>query len=213
MSLRKRSRIPALTRRFFAREDASVSMEVVVLLPLLLWGYMGLFVLYDGYRSLHNNLNAAHTIADLISRETEGITSDYVEGLNSVQDVLTQAGQDTVLRISVVSYDGVADQHNLEWSYATAGKEAVGSGAVGTDLVPYLPIMYNGEHLIVVETWANFQPLANLSIGWRTDEFNVDDEGEARESDAEVFPAFTFEGLAVTRPRFAGQLCWETCDS
>lgn len=195
--------LPRSLRRFVHDDSASVTVEVVLILPLLLWGYFGLFMLFEGYRSLTTNVNSAYVISDLLSRETNGITSNYIEGLNSIQDVLTQSPHRTVLRVSVVEYDADQDDHELQWSYATAGRSAIQAGQVDDALVPFLPGMYDGEQLIIVETWMAFVPFLDITTLKGTD------WGDGNSS----YEPFYFEGVAVTRPRFASQLCWVSCAS
>ena len=185
-------------RTFYEDQRASVTVEVVMVLPLLLWGYFGLFVLFDGYRALSANIRVAYTVSDMISRETE-MNGPFIEGLNDLQDVLTQSPHRTVLRVTAVSYDADADDHELEWSYSTAGKTAVAAGSMSTEIEPYLPVMSDTEWLIVVETWMAFVPFLSITL----DELY----GKERDPDA-VFGPFYFESLVTTRPRFAGQLCW-----
>jgi len=185
--------------RYFGDESASVTVEAVMILPILLWGYFGLFILYDGYRALGSNFRAGHTISDMLSRETNAINAAYIEGLNDIQDILTQSPHRTVLRVTVASYadsnsNGIIDagEHSLEWSYSTAGQDAIVNANFETAIVPYLPPMQNGGQLIVVETWMAHEPFLNITML----------------SNSEVFGAFYFESLVTTRPRFAGQLVW-----
>ncbi len=56
-------------RQFVECDDASITVEAVMILPLLLWGYFGMFVLFDGYRAASSNIRANYTIADMLSRE------------------------------------------------------------------------------------------------------------------------------------------------
>ncbi len=187
-------------RRFVGDDRASITVEVVMILPLLLWGYFGMFILFDGYRALSANIRASHTISDLLSRETAVITPDYIEGLKDILDVLTQSQHRTVLRVTVARYDESADDHTLRWSYATLGQSAVSAGNFDTDIVPYLPPMPNGSEQIVIETWVAFVPFMNISL-----------EGLYTPGGSErvVFGPFYFESLVTTRPRFAGQLAWD----
>lgn len=194
--------------RYLRDEHASVTVEAVMILPILLWGYFGMFILFDGYRALSANIRASYTISDMLSRETQAINAAYIEGLNDIQDVLTQSRHRTVLRVTSVRYrdldgDGVADdgEHSLEWSYSTLGKEPIADGNLYTDIVPHLPPMPDSGTLIVVETWMAFAPFMNITLEqlYQT----------GAKSDRVVFGPFYFEGIVTTRPRFAAQLVWE----
>lgn len=183
---------------------AGFTVELVMVLPLLLWGYFGMFVLFEGYRSLSSNIRASYTISDLLSRETDGITSAYINGLNDIQDILTQSPHRTVLRVSVFSYDQGSGTHTLEWSEATEGKSAIVAGSdEETTALGHLPVMNDSQHMIVVETWVAFVPFFNLTLSTL---FDNDPEDERV-----AFGPFYFESLVTTRPRFADQLCWQNC--
>jgi len=173
-------------RHFAADQRASLSVEAVMIFPILLWGYFGMFILFDGYRSLGTNARAAYTISDMLSRETKTINAAYIEGLNDVLDILTQSPHRTVLRVSVVSYDGNAKAFELEWSYATAGVDAIVDGTL-SELIPHIPNMNDPGVAIIVETYMAFVPFMNISLD-----------------------SFYFEALVVTRPRFAPQLKWSS---
>jgi hypothetical protein len=152
-------------------------------MPLLWWAYFGMFVWFEGYRSIAANNRASYTISDMLSRETNSVTPEYLQGLNKMVDILTQSQYRTVLRVSVVSYDEDNEEHTLEWSYSTEGKNKVADGEVNSKLVPYLPPMPDAAQVIVVETWMAFVPFLNVGIA----------------------PKY-FESLTTIRPRFAGQL-------
>jgi len=172
-----------MIRDFLADTRAGLSVETVIIMPLLWWAYFGMFVLFEGYRSIAVNNRASYTISDMLSRETNAITPAYVKGLSKMVDILTQSPHRTVLRISVVSYDAAEDKHNLEWSYSTPGQTQISAGEVSGKLEPYLPPMPDAAQIIVVETWMAFVPFLNVGI------------------DAKYF-----ESLTTISPRFAGQL-------
>ena len=199
----------ALMRKFlrpisrrFGDESAGITVEAVMVLPILLWGYFGLFILFDGYRALGSNIRAGHTISDMLSRETNAVNAAYIEGLNDIQDILTQSPHRTILRVSVVSYNADDDDHTLVWSYSTTGQDAIEAADLDVAIVPHLPPMPHAGNLIVVETWMAHVPFLNITLEQL---YQMEDK-----SDREVFGAFYFEGIVTTRPRFAGQLVWES---
>ncbi|MEL7115198.1 MAG: hypothetical protein AAGP08_06320 [Pseudomonadota bacterium] len=206
-----RQRIATPFRRFFKDQSASITVEVVLIMPILLWGYFGMFALFDAYRSLSTNVKASYTLGDMLSRETLPVDEDYINGLNRIQDVITQSGNKTVLRVTVVEYDDNEtpsfagdDFHDLKWSHATDGMLPITEATMEDAILDHLPSMFNGEQLIVVETWVAFVPFLDITTlkAARRDNGALDDT---------TLDAFYFENLVVTRPRFAGQLCWETC--
>jgi len=106
----------------FARETrGSVSIETLIMFPLLLWAMVSTVVFFDGFRSRNQTQVAAQTVADLLSRSTNAFTADYLEGMNDVFDFLADSRYPTRLRISSVIWNSAAERNALQWSYGTRG--------------------------------------------------------------------------------------------
>ena len=172
-------------KTFLRDSQASVSLEAVLVFPLLIWAYFGMFTLFDGYRALSSNIRASYTISELLSRGTDQFVDEaYLAGLNDMLDVLTQSSHRTVLRVTVVQWDENNDSHILQWSESTPGKSGLTEADMATKIEPYMPPMPNGSELIMVETWMAFVPFMNITL-----------------------EPFYFEALTVIRPR-GPQLKW-----
>lgn len=154
---------------FLRREEASVSIETVIIFPLLLWAYAAMFIYWDAYKAQNVNLKATYTIADMLSREdgSKLIEPDYVDGMNSVFSYLIRRNEGNDVRVSIVDF--VADPSDpaapatmtLCWSHAT------GSYVGHTDisaLQSQLPQMPGGAELIVVETRMTWSPPFNFTL-------------------------------------------------
>lgn len=176
--------VAARMKRFARRDDGIVSIEAVLILPLLLWAYLGLFVLVDAFQAKSVNIKAAATIGDLLSRETNPINANYINGLNGVLDFLVNSNHPTEMRVSVVRYDALADRHILVWSHGTGNKLAL-TEATLTQIEPHIPAIHDAGTVIVVETWMAYEPFLDIAVK----------------------PMF-FENVVVTSPRFAPQLKW-----
>lgn len=173
------------TRRFLGREDGVVSVEAVLILPVLFWAYIGLFVMFDAFQAKSVNIKAAATIGDLLSRETNPVNAEYITGLNGVLDILVHSNHPTVMRVSVVRYDLDDDEFTLVWSHATGLKLAL-TDATLSEIEPSIPAVQDAGSVIVVETWMAYEPFLNIGVK----------------------PMF-FENVVVTSPRFAPQLKWQ----
>ena len=109
------------------RDDArgSVSVETIIILPILLWALVATVVFFDAFRTRHQVQTAALTVSDIISRETDMLTTDYLEGMNDVFDFLADSRQPTRLRISSVIWNSALQQNRVQWSYGTRGLAAL----------------------------------------------------------------------------------------
>ena len=174
---------PRWWRRFGSGTRGSVSVEFVLMIPILFWAFMASFVFFDGYRQSSVNLKAAYTIGDLVSRETAAITDEYVDSMFALLGMLTRATSPITLRISVARWDSGDNRYYIDWS------EARGTGILAmTDadilaLQAELPLMPDNERVILIETTNTFVPLFNVGLG------NVD-----------------LDNFVFTRPRFAPQV-------
>ncbi|MBS8228884.1 TadE/TadG family type IV pilus assembly protein [Vannielia litorea] len=166
----------------------SLSVEAALILPLLCWFYVASFVWFDAFRTQNANLKASYTLADMLSRETDPITETYLKGLNTVYDYLTTTRHPTYIRVTTVKCTNDCDQESrtlqVDWSYATQGRTKHTNGTI-TGFKDKIPLMPQGDTVILLETFMAYEPLFNAGI-----------------------PAKSFENYIVTRPRFAPQLLY-----
>lgn len=211
---REFSLIPA-ARRFWRDEDASLSVELVLILPMLIWGFLTLITIYDVFKARSNALKANYAISDLLSRETNSLTGSYLNGVDDVFTYLTQGGDSTWVRIThVVCIADCGDNDeriiNMEWSQATGGQAAYTQQTMDDNLEPIIPLLAAGQYAFVVETSVDytppFLPPVNLSY--------IDDRtGERKEITWGIMRENTFRDTVVTEPRFGPKLCWTGMDA
>lgn len=175
-------------RRFCGERDGSVMVETVICLPLLIWALVATWEFFEVHRYRSAREKATYTIADMYSREVLGINDTYVDNTMSLFDGITNDNGVNQIRVSVVRYDADEDEYFIRWS------ETRGDG----DMTPLqtsdvsashatLPLMNDGEDLILVEAMSTYRPLFNVGLG------------DGVLIDTRIF----------TKPRFTGQVCYE----
>lgn len=169
--------------RFSRDQRGSTTVEAVLILPLLLWAYVAMFVYFDAFKVQNANLRAAYTIADMISRQTDSIDANYVNGLRTVFDYLVGIETTTSVRASSVFWDGVSNSYKVSWSYGT-GTMPLLTNANINDYATKLPIIPVGDTLIVIETWLDYTPA--FEVGG--------------------LQPRTFKEFIATRPRFVAEV-------
>lgn len=182
------SRLRLCGRRFASGEAGAVPVEGVIASTFLIWWYVASFQFFDAYRQKNINQKGAYTIADLISRETDAIDGNYVEGMNTLFDYLTFSRLPTTIRVSSVFWDNDNDRNAIAWSYGTGTKP----GLTTTELQSQanrIPVMATGDYVIVVETFMAYEPIFNVGL------------------DAQWFRQFI-----TTRPRFTTCITWDKHD-
>lgn len=154
-------------------QGGSVAIELILVVPLLFWAYIGLFVYFDAYRQQNVNIKASFTVSDMLSREFNPVDQNYIDELNNVLEWLTYGRQDTRLRVTVVVYDEANDEHDLIWSAGADSTVPLTESEMRLQLTPAIPIMPDGDTAIVVETWASYRPLWSVGLPATTQLDNV----------------------------------------
>ncbi len=167
----------------FREEKGSFSVEAILMFPILVWAFMGMYVFFEGLRESNINLKATYTISDLLSRETNLIDQNYLNGMNDIYAWLSRSSQPVQMRVTVVRYDELTDSHVTIWSRGVNGKPDLVQADVDTFISPNVPIMANAATAIVVETWTTYDPIMDIGL-----------------TDTEI------HNLVVTAPRFTEQL-------
>lgn len=171
----------------FARDErASLVAEAVLILPALVWWYVGSMVFFQGYQARNVNMKAAYTISDMISRQNSKLTPSTLNGLGNVfQYLVAGKGNDGRIRVTSVkcsaecTLDNPARELTLLWSHATGSYTAMTQTELA-DYQKYIPIMAAEDTVIIVETRSDFQ------TNWDKVGLDLD----------------RFENIVVTRPRF-----------
>ncbi len=175
-------------RRLLRDETGSLSVEAVIILPVLAWAFVSGFVFFDAFRQQSINDKAALTIADIVAREVIPLTDTYIDNLHALHNFLGKSATPTDLILTVARYDPAAGLYSVLWSQARGGGSTLDDAGLNA-LSSQLPEMPAQDTVIVVQTSADFEPI--FGVGLR---------------------AFPIRKLVVMRPRRAPQVCWQTCE-
>lgn len=168
-------------RRFGAREDGSVLAEGVIVLPLLIWAFIGLFVYWDAFREMNTVQKAGYTLSDVLSRQKTGVNNAYVTGMKDLLDYLVNTeGNETTLRVTSVTRNITTNKYEVHWSRTTNSlKMPVLSTSKLQDYLAQIPTMSYADYAIIVEVQVPYAPAFNVGLAEQT-----------------------FNEFIVTRPRF-----------
>lgn len=145
----------AYLQSFLRDLRGSVSVETVLIAPLLMWGMVATYVFYDGFRHKSRVQVAANTVVDIMSRQTDIITPAFINDLNAIYDVLAGARGQHAMRITSVAQRETGQLPVIAWSQGTRGW----APAVALeDLMGDVPPILTGEAVIVVETRGTWLP-------------------------------------------------------
>lgn len=175
-------------RRLQRSEEGTITVEAMCMMPLIIWAWLGTYVFYDAYRAQFVNTKAGYTIGDILSRETSYVTPEYMDSLFDLQQFLVDRETNIRLRTTVISYDEDNDAYEVRWSQNRGGGGTLSTGDLPS-MRHLIPDMADGAVAVVVQTSMTYEGMYGAGM----DEMEFDD-------------------IVVTRPRFAGQLCWNPVD-
>lgn len=167
----------------------SVSVETVIVMPMLILALGSMVLLSGMFQSQTISTKAAYTVADALSRRVEPVDAAYLDGLSQLHSYLAKAQHDVSLRVSSVAYDVDAQEYFVIWSYDPSGDVELTTEMLNLGIDERLPTLTSGETLILVEAgtqWRSFLP--------------------------QVLEDRDFNTIIFTRPRFTPQLRFDTGD-
>lgn len=177
-------------RGFLLRDESgSVSIETILVLPLLLWALAATVSFTDAFRSQATLQRSAFTVADLLSRSSgRPVTPALLDGLHGFQVQINENRHPVRLRNSLIARDDDAEALRVVWSYGSNLGDigplthAELNGPLSSRVPPIAP----GETTLLTEAWLDYTP--PLRVGLRPRRFHE---------------------AIVTRPRFAPGVYFE----
>ncbi|RFP87317.1 hypothetical protein DZK27_11715 [Rhodobacteraceae bacterium 63075] len=173
---------------FREETGGTVSIEFVIMAPIIFWAYASMFSWFDAYRQVGVHEKAAFTIADMISRETEPLDDAYIDSARDLSAFLTRSSEKIDLRVSVISYKAKKDEYGLDWSEKRGNITKLRNSDV-KNWHDKLPGLVDGERLVLVETKMEYTPPFLYGL--------------VRENSIRTF--------VFARPRFGPQVCYNSC--
>ncbi len=184
-----------ILKRFREDEEGTVAIELVLVVPVLVWVLLSTLVYFDVYRAEAISNRAALTMADMVSREQDAINGPYLTGMRELLQVLAETDEQPGFRLTVFTYDQPTDQYSRIWSRRRDWPGGNLTNAALRALSAQLPIMATGDRAILLET--RMQYSAPFSVG-------ISPFGGPN------FDGFEFETFTVISPRFINRLCFDT---
>lgn len=173
----------ALHRKAWQSEHGSISVETVIILPVVAWALMASFTFTDAFRHQTTLQKSVYTAADLVSRASgTALTPEYLNGVYSFMLRINDTPLDVHLRITLIGWDNAEEEYRVIWSYADQGNTAtvlddtVLNAAYGAQI----PKISVGETLLLTEGLLKYEPPFRVGL-------------QARD----------LTETALTRPRFA----------
>ena len=191
-----------MIKRFKRDEDGTVTVEFVLLFPLLALWLGASFIFFDAFKTTSQAAKAAYTIADIVSRQPV-IPNGYIDELYTLQEnLLPRSPNGKWLRVTSIQYiedpdldgDGLPDAtyHQVLWSEAkplitdtNGNTNKMETADIPTEI---LPTMSANDTIVLIE---NFVPYTSIPIPLLS-ELN--------------FTGLEWRNRIVNRPRFSSKI-------
>ena len=155
----------ALARRFRDDERAALSIEAAIMLPVLIFLYAAGFTWFDAYRRESQIFKASYAVADLLSRRSDLVTPNDLEGLQGVFETLVaSAPGGAYMRFSELRRTGNGIE--VVWSYATDEQPALTTTRAQA-LLRRVPTLVEGERVTLVESYTIDTPFFAVGLSER----------------------------------------------
>lgn len=146
-----------LFAEFRADETASLTVEFVMIFPVMMSWFIGSIVFFDAFNSKATAQRTSHTLADIISRQTT-TSNNFVDSMLLIQNRMMPRESVGTVRISSIQKDLLGNLSIL-WTHST---DAASIPLVIADVsLGILPDIGNGESILLVETTVPFVPIAD----------------------------------------------------
>ena len=150
---------------FWADEEASMSIEAAIILPLLCFLFVAGYVYFDGYRRDATMSKATYAVADLLSRRRDVIELADLEGLENIYEkIVFSTEAHSYMRFTEILKDG--DGLEITWTRATDDPEDI-NGMTPEELDRIkgrIPRFDDGTRLLLVEAYTYDHPIFNVFL-------------------------------------------------
>ncbi len=168
-------------------EDGSVSIEFVLVFPLLALWLAASFVWFDAFRAKSLMSKVGYAITDIASRYEGDVSVNELNGLFDTHKKLLpqRASVDGWMRVSSICFNG--DEYRVLWSYLGDDTYAEAAANPDDDLVPrllplknsdlpamkdILPKMVKDDTIILTDIYSYWKPLVSWA-GFEPTALNV----------------------------------------
>lgn len=178
-----------LSRRFARADQGSTAIEAILVAPALIVLIMFCYTYFAAFEAKSAANKANYTVSDYLSRQTDAVDVDFLDGLAELYRFLTNEG-DIDMRTSAVQYvagDSESDPGSYEivWSHGYGGFNAYTDNDIGA-IEDRLPLLADGEEVLLVQTSRPWTPYYRVGLA-----------------------SLDFYDVVTTKPRFASQVVFD----
>lgn len=180
-------------RDFKTDQTGSVSVELCLVTPIMVWALLSTFVYFDAYRAEAMSNRAGLTIADMISRERASVDASYITAMQSLMRTLSESSTDPRIRVTAYRWNNTDRRYEVQWSHHRGMTQSLTTATLA-GMVNRLPIMADNARSLLIETEVDYVAPFSMGIGPFSD------------TNMNPIPLRTF---TVISPRFMPSVCYD----
>ncbi len=159
--------------KFLRDERASMTLEFVVVLPLMVVWFIGSIVFFDAFKARMDAEAAISTITDIASRQ-KYLNMEFLEEMAYLQQILLNGSPSTWFRISIIKVDAGDDRLSIDDDTYEVIYSRIPDAYQGSELqeedVPrsQIGLRFDGEQIILLDSLVAYEPMVDwVRIGSR----------------------------------------------
>jgi len=188
----RRSLRPVLVR-FGAGTSGSITVETLLILPVVAWGFMAALTFTDAFRHQTILQKSVYTAGDLVSRSSGTVVdADFIAGIYTLMQRMNDTPATVAMRMSLIGWDDDVGELRVVWSNAdhAGGLGRLDDAQLNLAYAAQVPTITQGETLLLTEGWMDYAPMFQIGLSRRT-----------------------MTEVALTRPRFAPGIPYDDPDA
>lgn len=180
-------------------QDGVISIELLFAIPILLWTLMSTMVYFDAFKAKTISTRAALTVADMISREEQPLSSDYLDGTRDLLRTLSSVDDNPDFRLTIFRFRQAQGDIVTNWGrYRGYDKNMTDADLNQLFNDGRIPPMSDGEVAILLETTTTYTPIANSAI-----------LGPLSNGGTDVNDDIEFTTFTIIKPRYSPAVCFD----
>ena len=143
---------------FLRDQHGSISIETVILMPLLLFLTIGGLTYWNAFNSNSRTAKVAYAVSDIMSRHEVVDDVDMAYLFDLQNKMLPGDVRERTLRISSICFEN--DNYHVLWSYVASGTDVTTPPALTVTDIPIqvMPAMQPQDSVILVELTGSWEP-------------------------------------------------------
>lgn len=152
-------------RRFADDECGTVTIEAVMILPMLFWCIVSMYGYWDVFRVNNTFQKATHTVSNIISRtkKSTALSEADMRGYYDMINYLMNTDEGISIRITEYTYYDAGAYYHRNWS-CSMGKLPELTDADLAVMKTRLPLLKNGDVHVMLEARYDYDPPFDVSF-------------------------------------------------